>query len=164
MELFTLQVRLIVCSIDKAEQIGLTWWKTDPGLAGNQVAVPGETETPLAGLTKQDPNSVWRIEGMGVERTPGGSSLIDVLDRVLDKGIVIDAHVRVSRVGIDLVTVDARIVVASIETYLKYPEAVGISSSTARPRELTPPSTMQTELDRLLAENAELRRRLNALS
>jgi hypothetical protein len=101
---------------------------------------------------------------MAIERAPGGSSLIDVLDRVLDKGIVIDAYVRVSLVGIDLVTVEARIVVASIETYLKYSEAVGISSSISRPRELTPPSTMQTELDRLLAENAELRRRLNALS
>ena len=45
---------------------------------------------------------------MAVERTPSGSSLIDVLDRVLDKGIVIDAWVRVSLVGIDLVTVEAR--------------------------------------------------------
>ena len=57
---------------------------------------------------------------MAVERSPSGSSLIDVLDRVLDKGIVIDAWVRVSLVGIDLVTVEARIVVASIDTYLKY--------------------------------------------
>jgi len=52
---------------------------------------------------------------MAVERTPSGSSLIDVLDRVLDKGIVIDAWVRVSLVGIDLVTVEARVVVASID-------------------------------------------------
>ena len=52
---------------------------------------------------------------MAVERSPSGSSLIDVLDRVLDKGIVIDAWVRVSLVGIDLVTVEARIVVASID-------------------------------------------------
>ncbi len=62
---------------------------------------------------------------MPVERASGGSSLIDVLDRVLDKGIVIDAWVRVSLVGIDLITVEARIVVASIDTYLKYSEAVG---------------------------------------
>jgi len=48
---------------------------------------------------------------MAVERSPSGSSLIDVLDRVLDKGIVIDAWVRVSLVGIDLVTIEARIVV-----------------------------------------------------
>src|SRR3712207_7091628 len=59
---------------------------------------------------------------MAVERAPGGTSLIDVLDRVLDKGIVIDAYVRVSLVGIDLVTVEARVGVASIETYLKRSE------------------------------------------
>ena len=57
---------------------------------------------------------------MAVERASAGSSLIDVLDRVLDKGIVIDAYVRVSLVGIDLVSVEARIVVASVETYLRY--------------------------------------------
>ena len=61
---------------------------------------------------------------MAVERQQGGTSLIDVLDRVLDKGIVIDAWVRVSLVGIDLITVEARVVVASIDTYLKYSEAV----------------------------------------
>ena len=60
---------------------------------------------------------------MAVERVSGGSSLIDVLDRVLDKGIVIDAWVRISLVGIDLITVEARVVVASIDTYLKYADA-----------------------------------------
>jgi gas vesicle structural protein len=98
---------------------------------------------------------------MAVERTPGGSSLIDVLDRVLDKGIVIDAYVRVSLVGIDLVTVEARVVVASIDTYLKYSEAVGITSSAARPREL-PGADATAELERMRAENAELRRRLES--
>ena len=73
---------------------------------------------------------------MAVERAAGGSSLIDVLDRVLDKGIVIDAWVRVSLVGIDLITVEARIVVASIDTYLKYSEAVGQVSPVSRPAEL----------------------------
>jgi gas vesicle structural protein len=104
-------------------------------------------------------------KSMAVERTPGGSSLIDVLDRVLDKGIVIDAYVRVSLVGIDLVTVEARIVVASIDTYLKYSEAVGITAASARPRELAAPaapSALQADLDRVMAENAELRRRLEA--
>ena len=62
-----------------------------------------------------------------VERTSGGSSLIDVLDRVLDKGIVIDAWVRVSLVGIDLITVEARVVVASIDTYLRYADALGLT-------------------------------------
>jgi len=70
---------------------------------------------------------------MPVERAAGGTSLIDVLDRVLDKGIVIDAWVRVSLVGIDLITVEARVVVASIETYLRYAEALGITSTIARP-------------------------------
>ena len=57
---------------------------------------------------------------MGVERAAGSNSLIEVLDRVLDKGIVIDAWVRLSLVGIDLMTVEARIVVVSIATYLQY--------------------------------------------
>src|SRR6188508_1711188 len=70
---------------------------------------------------------------MAVERAAGGTSLIDVLDRVLDKGIVIDAWVRVSLVGIDLITVEARVVVASIDTYLKYAEAVGQVATSARP-------------------------------
>ena len=94
---------------------------------------------------------------MPVERAAGGSSLIDVLDRVLDKGIVIDAWVRVSLVGIDLVTVEARIVVASIDTYLKYSEAVGITTPMSRPREL---GAGDADIDRLQKENAELRRRL----
>jgi hypothetical protein len=70
---------------------------------------------------------------MAVERAPGGSSLIDVLDRILDKGIVVDAWVRISLVGIDLITVEARVVIASIDTYLKYAEAVGITPMVARP-------------------------------
>jgi hypothetical protein len=71
---------------------------------------------------------------MAVERVSGGSSLIDVLDRVLDKGIVIDAWVRISLVGIDLITVEARVVVASIDTYLKYADAVGLMGTVSRPQ------------------------------
>jgi hypothetical protein len=70
---------------------------------------------------------------MTLERMQGGTSLIDVLDRVLDKGIVIDAWVRISLVGIDLITLEARVVVASIDTYLRYAEAIGITSQVARP-------------------------------
>lgn len=70
---------------------------------------------------------------MAVERYSGGTSLIDVLDRILDKGIVIDAWVRISLVGIDLLTVEARIVVASIDTYLRYAEAIGITAPVSRP-------------------------------
>ena len=95
---------------------------------------------------------------MAVERSPSGSSLIDVLDRVLDKGIVIDAWVRVSLVGIDLVTVEARVVVASIDTYLKYSEAVGITGPVSRPREVAAGET--GDMERLQRENAELRKKL----
>ena len=93
---------------------------------------------------------------MPVERASGGTSLIDVLDRVLDKGIVIDAWVRVSLVGIDLITVEARVVVASIDTYLKYSEAVGQSGI---------PGTKAIDAkahEALLAENAALRAQLTA--
>ena len=71
---------------------------------------------------------------MAIERVSGGSSLIDVLDRVLDKGIVVDAWVRISLVGIDLITVEARVVVASIDTYIKYADAVGLTTLVARPQ------------------------------
>jgi gas vesicle structural protein len=78
---------------------------------------------------------------MAIERAASGSSLIDVLDRVLDKGIVIDAWVRVSLVGIDLLTVEARIVVASIATYLQYSDAVIQLTTVARPGVSTAPVT-----------------------
>ncbi len=94
---------------------------------------------------------------MPVERTSGGTSLIDVLDRVLDKGIVIDAWVRVSLVGIDLITVEARVVVASIDTYLKYSEAVGTVAPVAKPLQLESNTT-----EAVMAENAVLRARLAA--
>lgn len=82
---------------------------------------------------------------MPVERASGGSSLVDVLDRVLDKGIVIDAWVRVSLVGIDLITVEARVVVASIDTYLKYAEAVGQVSTASRPALEAAPEPLSVE-------------------
>jgi gas vesicle structural protein len=91
---------------------------------------------------------------MPVERASGGTSLIDVLDRVLDKGIVIDAWVRVSLVGIDLITVEARVVVASIDTYLKYSEAVGAVVPVAKP--MVDSRTHEA----VLAENAALRAQL----
>ena len=55
---------------------------------------------------------------------PSPSGLADVIDTILDKGLVIDAYVRVSLVGIELVTIDARIVIASVDTYLRFAEAV----------------------------------------
>src|SRR4029078_27851 len=83
---------------------------------------------------------------MAVERVSGGSSLIDVLDRVLDKGIVIDAWVRISLVGIDLITVEARVVVASIDTYLKYADAVGLTGLVSPPQ-LTGEELPEGEID-----------------
>jgi len=94
---------------------------------------------------------------MPVERAAGGTSLIDVLDRVLDKGIVIDAWVRVSLVGIDLITVEARIVVASIDTYLKYSEAVGSVGPVSKP------AIEGKGYEEVVAENAALRAQLNAI-
>jgi gas vesicle structural protein len=68
-----------------------------------------------------------------LQRQSTGASLIDVLDRVLDKGIVMDAWVTLSVIGISLVTIDARIVVASVETYLREADNVA--------RVLEPPRT-----------------------
>ena len=95
---------------------------------------------------------------MPVERAAGGTSLIDVLDRVLDKGIVIDAWVRVSLVGIDLITVEARIVVASIETYLKYSEAVGQIAPVSKAAAIEGKG-----YEELIAENSALRAQINAV-
>src|SRR2546421_1627744 len=59
-----------------------------------------------------------------LSRAPRPSSLADVLDLILDKGLVIDAYVRVSVIGIEILTVDLRVVVASVDTYLRFAEAV----------------------------------------
>jgi hypothetical protein len=99
---------------------------------------------------------------MPVERASGGSSLVDVLDRVLDKGIVIDAWVRVSLVGIDLITVEARVVVASIDTYLKYAEAVGQVSSASRPALEAAPEPLRADRDMLAAPGTRHASRLRA--
>ncbi len=70
---------------------------------------------------------------MAVEKTNSSSSLAEVIDRILDKGIVIDAWARVSLVDIELLAIEARVVIASVETYLKYAEAVGLTQSAAVP-------------------------------
>src|SRR5436305_5691577 len=59
-----------------------------------------------------------------LQRAPSQSGLAEVLDVILDKGLVIDAFVRVSVIGIELLTIDARIVIASVDTYLRFAEAV----------------------------------------
>ena len=73
---------------------------------------------------------------MAIRRSLPGQdgTLIDVLDRVLDKGIVISAWGRLSVVGLELVGMEMRVVVASIETHLRYAEELGLIASDARPR------------------------------
>ena len=61
----------------------------------------------------------------GYLERPRPSGLADVIDVILDKGLVIDAYVRVSLIGIEILTIDARIVIASVDTYLRFAEAVG---------------------------------------
>jgi gas vesicle structural protein len=68
---------------------------------------------------------------MAVEKVNASSSLAEVVDRILDKGVVVDAWVRLSLVGIELLAIEARVVVAGVDTYLKYAEAVGLTSSSA---------------------------------
>jgi hypothetical protein len=59
-----------------------------------------------------------------LQRAPSPSGLADVVDLILDKGLVIDAYVRIAVIGIELITIDARIVIASVDTYLRFAEAV----------------------------------------
>jgi len=70
---------------------------------------------------------------MAVEKTIGSTSLAEVIDRILDKGIVVDAWIRISLVGIELLAIEARVVVAGVDTFLKYAEAVGLTASSAAP-------------------------------
>src|SRR5689334_8483811 len=67
--------------------------------------------------------TVSPYSGSGPVDRPRGGGLVDVVDLILDKGLVIDVFVRVSLVGIELITIDARIVVASVDTYLRFAEA-----------------------------------------
>ena len=68
---------------------------------------------------------------MAIEKVNASTSLAEVVDRILDKGIVVDAWARVSLVGIELLAIEARIVVAGVDTYLKYAEAVGLTAGAA---------------------------------
>jgi hypothetical protein len=64
---------------------------------------------------------------MAIEKTVASASIAEVVDRILDKGVVIDAFIRISLVGIELISIEVRAVVASVETWLKYAEAVGLT-------------------------------------
>jgi hypothetical protein len=68
---------------------------------------------------------------MAVEKAIASSSLAEVVDRILDKGVVVDAWVRVSLVGIEILALEARAVVAGVDTFLKYAEAVGLTAAAA---------------------------------
>ena len=68
---------------------------------------------------------------MAVQTAMAPSGLAEVIDRILDKGVVIDAWVRVSLLGLEILTVEARVVIASVETYLKYAEAIGLTATAA---------------------------------
>ncbi|MFS0728221.1 gas vesicle structural protein GvpA [Paenibacillus sp. 1P07SE] len=63
---------------------------------------------------------------MSIQKSTDSSSLAEVIDRILDKGVVIDVFARVSLVGIELITIEARVVIASVDTWLRYAEAVGL--------------------------------------
>lgn len=83
------------------------------------------------------PAEIQRSTPRGAVQRSSGSSgnLADVLNIVLDKGIVIDAWARVSVIGIEILTIEARVVVASVETYLHYAEAIGLTSLASPPNE-----------------------------
>jgi gas vesicle structural protein len=65
---------------------------------------------------------------MAVGRGLASSTLVEVIDRILDKGLVVDFWVTVALIGIEIVSIEGRVVLASVETYLKYAEAMGLSS------------------------------------
>ena len=73
--------------------------------------------------SKEDERHGSSTAGGYLER-PKPSGLADVIEIILDKGLVIDAYVRVSLIGIEMLTIDARIVIASVDTYLRFAEAV----------------------------------------
>jgi hypothetical protein len=77
-----------------------------------------------AGLTRFSE----RTDGMTINKSLASSSLAEVIDRILDKGVVIDAFVRIALVGIELIAIEVRAVIASVETYLRYAEAVGLTT------------------------------------
>jgi gas vesicle structural protein len=93
---------------------------------------------------------------MAIERAQGGSSLVEVIDRILDKGIVIDAWVRVSLVGIELVTVEARVVIASVDTYLRYADAISGTPQVSRPKGVEAPGRYEELASELAGLRAQL--------
>ena len=89
-----------------------------------------KTYMPVLRLFTKNPKEAFMAK---VQNSTDSSSLAEVVDRILDKGIVIDVWAKVSLVGIELISIEARIVIASVETYLKYAEAIGLTASAAAP-------------------------------
>jgi gas vesicle structural protein len=98
------------------------------GESTHAVADKLATDVPIRrqAMVRREPPQSSSTVGLDsqIRRPPTASGLYDVLDLILDKGIVIDAFVRVSLVGIELLTVDLRVVIASVDTYLRYAEGV----------------------------------------
>jgi hypothetical protein len=122
------------------EKIEIRYWQRQNKGVILQIAEVMKEEKPNGFLTPPwlqhctpSMKTTKRSITMAVEKTNSSSSLAEVIDRILDKGIVIDAWVRVSLVGIELLALEARVVIASVETYLKYAEAVGLTQSAAVP-------------------------------
>jgi gas vesicle structural protein len=93
----------------------------------------GLTEIPchLQDYYRGSSSSYEEMNKMAVEKSMASSSLVEVVDRILDKGVVVDAWVRISLVGIELLAIETRVVIASVETYLKYAEAIGLTATAA---------------------------------
>jgi gas vesicle structural protein len=68
---------------------------------------------------------------MGVQTSMAPSGLAEVMERIMDKGLVLDEWVRVSLLGLEILTAEARVVLAGVETYLKYAEAIGLTAPAA---------------------------------
>jgi hypothetical protein len=83
---------------------------------------------PILSSSRFRDRTFLRVKHMTINKSLASSSLAEVIDRILDKGIVVDAFVRIALVGIELIAIEIRVVVASVETYLRYAEAVGLTT------------------------------------
>ena len=83
-------------------------------------------------------------------KTSDAASVAELVDVILDKGIVIDAWARVSVLGLELLTIEARVMVASVETYLRYADAIGLTAPAAPPPWQRAASGRENEQDRVL--------------
>ena len=83
-----------------------------------------------------------------IRAEPHSSSLVEVIDRILDKGIVIDVWARISLVGIEVITVEARVVVASVDTFLHYAEEISKLEQAAASGDMEDLEELEIETDR----------------